>query len=124
MLTALVLSLALADSSRCVQLEVTTVGRSAHGSAIMVDSAPHQLIRALDRLPGWVEETPGISTARITRLEAAPAVNVIPRQATAILEISPGSHSLDDDLLIARLTETLGPKVEIEILETACGSRP
>ena len=124
MFVALSLSLALAAAPGCVQLEVAATGRNAHGSAIMPAAAPHLLIKALDRLPDWVAGSPKIQGARITALQAAPVVNIIPRRAVAIVDVSFAEGALDGDALVAELVEALGPRIEIQLLATSCRPSP
>ena len=124
MLAALALSLALGATPSCRQVEIATTGRSAHGSAIMPTSAPHLLIRALGRLPDGVESSKGMTEARITSLVAAPALNIIPRRAVAVVDISFDDAVLDQDALVAELVQLLGPRVEITLLAGACRPRP
>jgi len=124
MFATLALGLVLASAPRCVEVEIVALGRSAHGSSIMPEAAPHLLIKALDRLPGWVESSASITAARIASLEAAPAVNVIPRRAEATIDISFDDETLDLEALIADLGEVLGSRVEIEMLATPCRPLP
>lgn len=125
MLAVLALSLALA-APRCLQVEIVAMGRSAHGSAIMPQAAPHLLIKALDRLPGWVESSSAIAEARITSLKAAPAINLIPRRAAAVLDVTFDDAIIDSEAWITDLAQAVGPGVEVEALTTPCRpqSRP
>ena len=120
MLIAVLVSLTLPLVPHCMEVELVTLGRSAQGSAIMPESAPHLLIKALDHLPAWVEGSATIDRARIATLKAGPAVNVIPRRATAIVDISIAAPNVEDEDVVADLALTLGSKVEVKRLTTPC----
>jgi acetylornithine deacetylase/succinyl-diaminopimelate desuccinylase-like protein len=123
MLAALALTLALAPGSpsgECLAVEVSTTGRSAHGSAIMPASAPHELIRALDRLTAWAMDSKDVAEARIVVLAAGPAINVIPERATAVVEISSVGPARDPATMIDALRRELDSRVEVRALAEAC----
>jgi len=123
MLAALALALALGSGStngECLAVEVSTTGRSAHGSAIMPASAPHQLIRALDRLSTWAMGSDDVTEARIIALTAGPAINVVPEHATAVVEISLAAPASEPETVIDTLRRVLGSKVEVRALAEAC----
>ena len=123
MITSLALTVALAAPGACLQVEIATHGRGAHGSTVMPWSAPHRLIRALDRLPAWTDSAPAVHAARITQLDAAAAVNIIPDRASAVVEIDyeAGRTTVAD--LLGNLAETVGPRVEVERRPASCVAR-
>jgi hypothetical protein len=86
----------------------------------MRHSAPHRLLRALDRLPVW-QAASGAADARIVALEAAAAINVIPPRAAARIELrlAPGA-TIDETL--GDLGRTLGSQVETRPLSAACAA--
>lgn len=104
--------------SRCVVTDITAVGRSAHGATPLRHSATHRLIRALDRLPRWLESTSAARRYRIVNLRAAPAVNIIsPRAAARVeLEIDEG------ELALSELRSALGSEVEVRLSTDSCGT--
>jgi hypothetical protein len=104
----------------CLAVEVSAVGRGAHGSTVMRDAAPHRLIRALDRLPEWRAATPGVGEARIVDLEAAPAINVIPPRATARVQVVHDGGATSA-ALIGDLGRALGSAVEVRLDGDPCG---
>jgi acetylornithine deacetylase/succinyl-diaminopimelate desuccinylase-like protein len=104
---------------RCAVFEISAVGRGAHGATVMRDSAPHRLIRALDRVPAWRAATPYATAVRIVALEAAPAINVIPRRATALVELRL-AIAVRLDRVARDLGGSLGPEVAVGLADRPC----
>ena len=111
---------ATVDAGSCVAVEVSAVGRAAHGATVMPHAAPHRLIRALDRLPQWVDHSPGVRRGRIVELEAAPAINLIPPRATGRVEIvlDEGSGVVADTIETLQLA--LGKEVAVTLSADSC----
>jgi len=90
----------------------------------MPRSAPHRLIAALDRLPQWVDRSPGVRSGRIVALAGAPAINVIPSRATGRVEIVLRG-SAEAATTVETLRQALGEDVEVTFSATPCaGDRP
>lgn len=106
----------------CVTIEISAVGRSAHGATIARDSAAHRLIRALDRLPSWAASEPVIDSYRLVQLRAALAINVIVSRATALVEVSIETGETASADLAARIERHLGPETEVSGSSHPCRS--
>jgi acetylornithine deacetylase/succinyl-diaminopimelate desuccinylase-like protein len=119
-IAALVAVLALATPPalpRCVVVEITAVGQSAHGATPLPHSAAHRLIRALDRLPAWTQSSAVARRHRIVALRSAPAVNIIASRATARVEIEIGGS----ESVLSELRSALGSDVEASVSPDSCG---
>ncbi len=123
-LSAVLASLAAGGAGACLVVEVSAVGHSGHGATVMLQAAPHRLIRALDRLPRWVDSSGDADSARIVDLDAAPAVNVIPSRATGRVEVVLNEGSAEPGTVIEKLQLALGNQVEAALSADSCAGDP
>jgi hypothetical protein len=125
-LATLVLALApaAAPAAECLLVEISTVGPSAHGATVLRYAAPHRLIRAIDRLPQWVEASDGVDDGSIVALAAATAINVIAPRASAQVEVRLSTTATDPAAVLTSLESALGQKVEIRRLAGSCTVLP
>ncbi|MCZ6507318.1 MAG: peptidase dimerization domain-containing protein [Acidobacteria bacterium] len=111
-------------ATECLLVEISAVGPSAHGATVLRHAAPHRLIRALDRLPQWVEAAEGIHGGRIVALAGALAINVIPPRAAAEVELRLSASVTDPAAALQSLDRALGKEVELRRLDRACEAQP
>ncbi len=103
----------------CEIVEVVATGRPGHSANPNPDSAPHLLIRGLDRLSRWARSS--AHDLEIVAFEAAASINSVPARAAATIELRhPAEESVSAG---AEMRRALGPELDLERPGTACEPR-